>query len=91
MTVDDYKLWFDKYSETGPYRLMVAEMDGKVVGSAGSRQYRDHPAFVETVEFGIYLNSTAHGKGIGKKTLLSLIRSIEGRADPPRRRRRGIT
>ena len=77
MTVDDYRPWFDKYSETGPYRLMVAELDGKVVGSAGSRQYRDHPAFVETVEFGIYLNSSAHGKGIGKKLYSALFEALK--------------
>ncbi len=77
MTVDDYRPWFDKYSETGPYRLMVAELDGKVVGSAGSRQYRDHPAFVETVEFGIYLNSKAHGKGIGKKLYSALFEALK--------------
>ncbi len=78
MTVDDYKPWFDKYSDSGPYRLFVAELDGDVVGSAGSRQYRDHPAFVETVEFGIYLNSKAQGKGIGKKLYSALFEALKG-------------
>lgn len=77
MSVDEYRPWFDKYLSTGPYRLFVAEVDGKVVGSAGSRMYRDHPAFIETVEFGIYLTETARGKGIGKRLYGALFDAIK--------------
>ncbi len=77
MTEDDYKPWFEKYSESGPYRLFVAELDGEMIGSAGSRQYRDHPAFIETVEFGIYLNLKAQGKGIGKKLYSALFQALK--------------
>lgn len=77
MTIHDYKPWFEKYSTTGPYRLLVAEIDGEVIGSAGSRQYRDHPAFVETVEFGIYLTEKARGKGVGKKLYSALFEAIK--------------
>lgn len=78
MTSQDYKPWFDKYSTSGPYRLFVAELDGEVIGSAGSRQYRDHPAFVETVEFGIYLAEKARGHGIGKKLYSALFEALKG-------------
>lgn len=78
MTIHDYKPWFEKYSTTGPYRMFVAELDGEVIGSAGSRQYRDHPAFIETVEFGIYLTGKARGKGVGKKLYATLFEAIRG-------------
>lgn len=78
MSVQEYKPWFDKYSETGPYRLFVAELNGEVIGSAGSRLYRDHPAFVETVEFGIYLTDKARGKGVGKKLYSALFEALKG-------------
>jgi phosphinothricin acetyltransferase len=77
MSVQDYKPWFDKYSLTGPYRLFIAELNGEVVGSAGSRQYRDHPAFIETVEFGIYLTDKARGKGVGKKLYAALFDALK--------------
>lgn len=77
MTEDDYRPWFEKYSTTGPYRLFVAELDGEVIGSAGSRQYREHPAFIETVEFGIYLSKKAHGKGVGKKLYSALFEALK--------------
>jgi len=77
MSIDDYKPWFEKYSDNGPYRLFVAELEGVVVGSAGSRQYRDHPAFVETVEFGIYLDLKAQGKGAGKKLYSALFDALK--------------
>lgn len=77
MTEEDYQPWFEKYSETGPYRLLMAELDGKTIGSAGSRQYRDHPAFIETVEFGIYLHPDARGRGVGKKLYGALFDAIK--------------
>jgi len=77
MSVADYKPWFDKYSDSGPYRLFIAELEGKVIGSAGSRQYRDHPAFIETVEFGIYLRPEARGKGVGRKLYGALFDAIK--------------
>lgn len=77
MTPADYRKWFDKYSLTGPYRLFVAEENGKILGHAGSRQYRDHPAFDETVEFGIYLISEAQGKGLGKALYSRVFEAIK--------------
>lgn len=56
-TVERGKDWFDRYSIAGLYRLWVAELDGAVLLSATSSEYRTHPAFKQTVEFGIYLDS----------------------------------
>ncbi len=57
--------WFSKYKETGPYRIIVAAESDHVLGYAYSSVYRDHPAFVETIETSIYLSPGATGKGIG--------------------------
>ena len=35
-TINDRRPWFASFSSTGPYRLLVARRDGKVLGSASS-------------------------------------------------------
>ena len=75
-TIDARRQWFAKFSSTGPYRLLVARRDGKVLGSASSSPYRDHPAFRETVEFGISLHAEHLGQGLGSLLYSALIESL---------------
>ncbi|MCP3803290.1 GNAT family N-acetyltransferase [Allokutzneria sp. A3M-2-11 16] len=65
VTVESRTAWFDSFSETGPYRLLVACDGDRVLGCASSSQYRAHPAFAETVELGIYLDPGRRGGGVG--------------------------
>lgn len=64
-SVEDRQRWFNKYLKSGPYQALVAEQDDMVLGCASSSQYREHVAFRETVEVGIYIANEARGKGIG--------------------------
>jgi phosphinothricin acetyltransferase len=52
VTVESRTGWFERFSEVGPYRLLVASEGDRVVGCASSGPYRDHPAFASTVEPG---------------------------------------
>jgi phosphinothricin acetyltransferase len=64
-TVADRQGWFEQFSASGPYRALVAESDGRVVGYACSQRYRDHEAFRMTVEVSISLDANCRGRGLG--------------------------
>jgi len=65
VTVEGRIGWFERFSEVGPHRLVVASEEDRVVGCASSGPYRDHPAFARTVEVGIYLHPELRSQGIG--------------------------
>lgn len=56
---------------------LVAEIDGVVVGFAYAAPFRTRSAYRYTVEDSIYVLSSAHGKGVGKALLISLIDACE--------------
>lgn len=57
--------WFTSFSEDGPYRLLVAEHDGSIVGYASSSRFKARAAYATSVETTIYLAAAAGGMGIG--------------------------
>ena len=71
-TVEEKMKAFKKFSRTGPYQMLVAERDNKVVGSASSFRYRQDPAFDRTVETGIYIDHEMINTGIGSHLYSSL-------------------
>jgi phosphinothricin acetyltransferase len=73
---DEKRAWFDSYKETGPYRLWVAEEEGRVLGVAYSSKYREHPAFRETVETSIYLAHDSRRRGVGSALYHALFDSL---------------
>jgi phosphinothricin acetyltransferase len=52
---------------------LVAEDDGHLLGYASSSPYHRRPAYRWTVETSIYLAAEAHGRGLGRELLSSLI------------------
>ncbi|MGX9962454.1 N-acetyltransferase family protein [Roseomonas sp. F4] len=70
-TVETRQTWFDTYGG-GRYQLLVAEMQGSVVGYSSSSPYRTGPAFDTTVETSVYLHPhhTARGTGSALYTML---------------------
>lgn len=65
--------WFDQFERTGPHQLLVAQDGDAVMGFACSQPYRTHPAFTRTVEFSIYLDPSATGRGLGRLLYRELI------------------
>jgi len=61
----------DKVSKQFP--VIVAELDGKVVGFGMYSEFRFREAYKFTVEHSVYVNEAFHGKGIGKLLLQELI------------------
>jgi phosphinothricin acetyltransferase len=70
--------WLDKYSETGPHRLFVAEENLQILGYASSQRYREHPAFEQTIETSIYLAPDCVGQGVGSALYLHLFEALRG-------------
>ena len=85
-TTDDRRRWFEQFGPAGRYRLVVAA-DEQVCGWACSVGYRDHPAFLETVEFNICLAPTHLRQGLGTLLYRRLLAELEQRGHSPRRRR----
>ncbi len=56
---------------------LTAEIDGVVVGYAYAGPFRTRAAYRYTVEDSIYVTGSAHGRGVGKALLISLIDACE--------------
>jgi phosphinothricin acetyltransferase len=65
-TVEQRRPWFEKFSESGPHRLLVAEVESQPIGYASSGQHRPKPAYDQSVETTIYLDPLFTGRGIGR-------------------------
>lgn len=71
-TVEQRRAWASHYAETGPYRLLVAETHGRLVGFASSSSFSDRPAYDSSVSTSIYVHHEATGQGVGRKLYAAL-------------------
>ncbi len=70
-TVDEQRIWF---ADHGPkYPILVAELDGVIVGWASLSKWSDRCAYSDTAEISLYVEEAFQGKGIGRKLLESII------------------
>lgn len=81
--------WFDYYSSSGRYRLLVAEQEGAVLGYASSSQFRKKAAYDTSVETSIYLRDEAKNQGLGSELYRKLFEEL--RAEDVHRAYAGIT
>jgi phosphinothricin acetyltransferase len=79
-SVAELRDWFERFSSSGPYRLLVARRGDLVLGYACSQRYRDHEAFRETVEVSIALAVGSRGQGVGSRLYRALFDCL---ADEP--------
>jgi len=68
--------WFERFSSSGPYRLLVARRGDQVLGYATSQPYRDHQGFRETVEVSIALDVRSRGQGVGTELYRALLKCL---------------
>lgn len=76
-TIEQRRSWFKNYKPQGPYQLLVAKINGVVVGCAYSSRYRDHFSFDKTIETSIYLAHDCRSKGIGSLLYTELFKRLE--------------
>ena len=77
-TLETRRPWLEQYAATGPYRLLVAEGKGEVLGYASSSRFRPKPAYETTVETTVYLDPEVRGRGLGARLYTALFRELEG-------------
>jgi len=75
-TPEERRGWFDEHLEAGPYRLLVAEGDGRVLGYACTNQYRNRGGCYQTVETSVYCRPDVVGSGCGRRLYAALFESI---------------
>lgn len=74
-TVDERRQWFDRQMSLN-HPVLVAEIDGDVVGVATYGAFRDNqrtPGYRFTVELSIHVRTTHHRQGIGRALLERLV------------------
>jgi len=64
-TVRTRRPWFAQFAPAGRHRLLVAQLDGAVVGYAGSHQFRTKAAYDTSVETTVYCAPEATARGVG--------------------------
>lgn len=77
-TVDQRRSWFDEHNDGKRYRIVVAEADGLVIGSASSRRHRSKAAYDTTVETSIACRPAATARGIGTLLYQTLFAELAG-------------
>jgi phosphinothricin acetyltransferase len=70
--------WFRHFKESGPYRLLVAVDEGRLIGYASSSPFKSRPGYVTSVETSVYLASDAVGKGAGARLYEALFKVLAG-------------
>ena len=70
--------WFSHYRETGPHRLLVAEVDGVAAAYATSSVLRPKPAYLTSVETTVYVSPEHLGQGLGRRLYRALFEALAG-------------
>jgi len=73
---DDTRAWL---AERGPrHPVIVADVDGTVVGWASLNRFNTRPAYDNVADFSVYIERSWRGKGIGRQLLDQLIELARG-------------
>ena len=70
-TVEDRTQWLQSHDERHP--VLVAVIDGRVVGWSSLTRWSDRSAYDDTVETSFYVHSTHRGKGVGRLLKAAII------------------
>lgn len=70
-TEAEQRVWFDSHGSKNP--ILVAELDGAVVGWASLSEWSSRRAYADTAEVSLYVKEEFQGRGIGKRLLESIM------------------
>jgi len=70
-TSEGQREWMTERS--GAHVVIVAEVDGEIVGFGSLSRYMKRPAYSTTVEDSVYVQPESQGEGIGETILTSLV------------------
>lgn len=71
-TKQEMEQWMQRYSNLF-YPLLIAEVEGEVVGYCCLNPFKEKDAYIHTVENSIYIHPNHSGKGIASKLLQEII------------------
>jgi L-amino acid N-acyltransferase YncA len=74
-TSEDQKKWFDDHESKNP--ILVAELNGVIVGWASLSKWSDRCAYSDTAEISLYVREEYQGKGIGRRLIETIIKEGE--------------
>ena len=72
--------WRDRFMTqvaSGPYHLLVAVVEGTVVGFVETQQFRPKRAYQRSVELSVYVSPDAQMRGIGSALYTALFERID--------------
>lgn len=75
-SVEERRGWFCEHAPSGPHRLLVAEVEGTVVGYVTSSLFRPKAAYRTSVETSIYLTQETKSRGIGMQLYSALFNAL---------------
>jgi phosphinothricin acetyltransferase len=70
-SLEEQRAW--QAARSGARTVLVAEIDGTVVGFGSLSQWRDRPAYSTTVEDSVYIHRERQGAGVGTALLTELV------------------
>lgn len=76
-TLEEQQRWIT--DRDGAHGIVVAELDGEVVGYASLSPFRPKAAYRTTVENSVYVEERARGAGVGRALLDEIIRLADAR------------
>jgi len=74
-TREEQESWFHQHG--GKYPIIVAELEGGIVGWASLSQWSDRCAYSDTAEISLYILEKYQGRGIGRELMKVIVE--EGR------------
>ena len=72
-SVDDVAAWFDD----ARFPILVAVEHGTVVGWAAASGYRARACYAGIAEYSIYVATTHHGRGVGRRLMPAFLDALE--------------
>ena len=74
-SVEDQRTWI--HSIAGRYPIIVAHIDGEIIGWAGAAAYRERECYRGIGELSMYVHRDWRARGVGDKLLAALINEAE--------------
>ena len=76
-TIEEQQAWIEQRS--GALGVLVAELDGRVVGFSSLSEYRPRAAYRTSVESSVYVDEAVRGQGIGRRLMRELVGLAQAR------------
>ncbi len=76
-TLEQQRAWLRE--RAGALGVLVAELDGRVVGFSSLSEYRPRAAYRTSVESSVYVDEAVRGRGVGRRLMRELVELAQSR------------